>query len=341
MRILLTGATGFIGRHLCERLVARGDEIVALVRWPETEAPLPPSVKVLAGDLSIFADPTRVLPPCDVVIHLAGVVTAERLSEYEQVNFAGVKHLLECIGRQSWKPARFLFASSLAALGPSRAGEAHTERDLPRPIDPYGEAKARAEALVAAAPFPTTCFRPGAVLGPGDPQSFTLFRSANKGFGFRVAGPPQELSFVDVRDLVEAIVLMADDRRPGAYTYFASHPDRIDVLDLWSEVGRAVGRTVLVVPFPRWALYVAMRLATALAALFRFRNQLDAKQYKQMAAAGYVCTSAALRRDLGWGPRHALADCIAHAAHGYRAAGALPAGPTRRGADGSRSASAG
>ena len=64
-----------------------------------------------------------------------------------------------------------------------------------------------------------------------------------------------------------------------------------------------------------------MRVATALAADFRFRNQLDTKQYKQMVAPGYVCTSAALRRDLGWQPRYALGDCIAHAAAGYRAAG--------------------
>jgi nucleoside-diphosphate-sugar epimerase len=325
MRILVTGATGFIGRHLCDRLVARGDEVVALVRWPETEAPLPASVKVLAGDLSVFADPAMILPPCDVVIHLAGVVTAERLSDYEAVNFNGVKHLLECIGRQSWKPARFLFASSLAALGPSRAGEAHTERDPLRPIDPYGEAKARAEALVAAASFPTTCFRPGAVLGPGDPQSLTIFRSASRGFGFRVAGRPQELSFVDVRDLVDAIVLMAGDRRPGSYRYFASHPDALNVLGLWSEVARAVERYVVVVPFPAWALYVAMRITTTLAALFGFRNQLDAKQYKQMVAPGFVCTSAALREELGWKPRYTLAECIAHAVDGYRAAGALGA----------------
>jgi nucleoside-diphosphate-sugar epimerase len=329
MRILVTGATGFIGRHLCEQLVARGDEVVALVRWPETEAPLPPRVTVIAGDLSIFADPAMVLPPFDVVVHLAGVVTAERLSEYEAVNFGGVKDLLACIGRQSWKPARFLFASSLAALGPSRAGEAHTERDPLRPIDPYGEAKARAEALVAAAPFPTTSFRPGAVFGPGDPQSLTLFRSATRGFGFRVAGRPQELSFIDVRDLVDAILLMADDRRPGSYTYFASHPDALNVLELWSAIGHAVGRYVAVVPFPAWALYLAMKISTMLAALFGFRNQLDAKQYTQMVAPGFVCTSAALRYDLGWKPRYALAECIAHALHGYRAAGTLRAGSTR------------
>ena len=325
MRILLTGATGFIGRHLCDRLLARGDEIVALVRWPEREAPLPPGVTVLSGDLSVFADPSLVLPPCDAVIHLAGVVTAERLSEYEEVNFGGVKHLLECIARQSWTPARFLFASSLAALGPSRTGEAHTERDPLRPIDPYGEAKARAEALVAAAPFPTTSFRPGAVLGPGDPQSFTLFRSAGKGVGFRVAGKPQELSFIDVRDLVEAIVRMADDRRPGSHCYYASHTAPTDVRALWRELSAVLGKTVVVVPIPAWTLWVAMRVATAASTVFRVRNQLDSKQYRQMVEPAFVCSSERLRAELGWEPRHDLRDCLTHAAAGYREAGLLRA----------------
>ena len=225
MRIFVTGGTGFIGRHLCQRLIERGDEVFALVRSPKKAAAfLPAGVKTVEGDLSLFADPATVLPPCDVVIHLAAVIAADTLEQYEAINFDAVKNLLDCLGRQSWRPARMLFASSLAASGPSPAGVAHTERDPLHPIDPYGDAKARAEALVAAAPFPTTSFRPCIVLGPGDEQSLTLFRAARSGFGFRVAGAPQELSFIDVRDLVEAIVLMADDRRPGSYCYFASHP---------------------------------------------------------------------------------------------------------------------
>src|SRR5580698_7479873 len=141
MRILVTGGTGFIGQHLCRRLVDRGDHVIALVRSPRKASALPPGVEMLQGDLSIFADPTTKLPPCDVVIHLAAVIAAETLDEYEAINFAAVQNLLACLGRQSWKPARLLFASSLAASGPCATGTALTEGDPLRPIDPYGDAK--------------------------------------------------------------------------------------------------------------------------------------------------------------------------------------------------------
>jgi nucleoside-diphosphate-sugar epimerase len=327
MRTFVTGATGFIGLHLCRRLAERGDDVVALVRSPGKAARLPTGVKTYVGDLSIFADPRTELPECDVVVHLAGVVAADRPAEYEAVNHAAVRDLVHCLGRQRWSPSRLVFASSLAAGGPSPAGVELTEADPPRPIDPYGDAKARAEQVVREAPFPTTAFRPAIVLGPGDEASLTLFRAARSGVGFQIGREPQKLSFVDVRDLVEAIVLMADDRRPGPRCYYASHPARTDVRELWRELGRAVGRSVFVAPVPKAVLYLAMLASTAGAALFRFKNQLDAKQYAQMVAPAFLCSSAKLRGDLGWAPAHDLADCLANAAEGYRAAGSLRSRP--------------
>jgi nucleoside-diphosphate-sugar epimerase len=329
MRIFITGATGFIGRHLCERLAARGDKVVALVRTPGKTAKLPSGVEVFRGDLSIFADPKTVLPPSDVVIHLAGVVAARREADYAAVNHAAVESLLECVGRQDWKPRRFLFASSLAAAGPSPDNRAWTEEDPPAPMDPYGIAKAKAEASVRRAPFPTTAFRPPIVLGPGDEASLTLFKAARSGIGVCVAGAPQRLSFVDVRDLADAIVLMADDSRPGSFLYFASHPRVMDIRELWRDLALAVGSRVRVVPLPRWILYVAMRFSTLFASIFGFRNQLDAKQYKQMTAPAFVCSSEALQRDLGWAPQHDLAECLAYAAEGYRSEKLLAAPRSR------------
>ncbi|HEV3191481.1 MAG TPA: NAD(P)-dependent oxidoreductase [Polyangiaceae bacterium] len=326
MRVFLTGATGFIGRHLCQRLVERGDQVVALVRSQRKAAGLPREVQLLQGDLSVFANPRTELPESEVVIHLAGVVTADKAADYQAINYAAVKELLDCIGRQPWKPRRLLFASSLAAGGPTRGAIELDESEPCRPIDPYGEAKARAETIVREAPFPTTAFRPSIVLGPGDEASLTLFRAARTGIGFRVAGEPQALSFVDVRDLVDAIVCMATDRRPGSFCYYASHPARTNVRELWRELARSLGRRVLVVPVPAWLLYALMRVSTAAAAVFRFRNRLDAKQYAQMTAPAFLCSSARLRAELGWAPKHDLADCIANAAHGYRAAGALRPG---------------
>jgi nucleoside-diphosphate-sugar epimerase len=323
MRVLVTGATGFIGRHLCRRLAERGDDVVALVRSRKKAAALPAGIELMEGDLSLFADPELQLPPFDVVIHLAGVVAADVPEQYEAINYGAVQDLVGCLSRQSWKPRRMLFASSLAAGGPTDRDRPLTELDPLRPIDPYGDAKARAEEVVRGAPFPTTSFRPCVVLGPEDEASITLFRAARAGFGFRVAGEPQQLSFIDVRDLVDAIVLMADDTRPGSYCYYASHPAPTDVGTLWEGLSTAVGRNVVVLPVPSWALYVAMRVATASAELLRFKNQLDDKQYRQMVAPAFVCSSARLHEDLGWDAKHDLGDCLAHAAEGCRAAGML------------------
>jgi nucleoside-diphosphate-sugar epimerase len=328
MRVLVTGGTGFIGRHLCRRLVDRGDEVIALVRSPKKAGALPAGVRHLRGDLSLFADPRTELPECDVVVHLAGVVAAGKLADYGAINFAAVRDLVGCVARQKWRPARLVFASSLAAAGPSPYDGELTESDPPRPIDPYGEAKARAEEVVREAPFPTTMFRPPVVLGPGDEASLTLFRAARSGIGFRVAGAPQRLSFVDVRDLVEAIALMSDDRRDGSFCYYASHPDRIDVESLWRDLAPAVGRGALVLPVPKPLLYVAMVASTLGAGILGYKNQLDAKQYAQMVAPAWVCSSARLRAELGWGPKHGLADCLANAAAAYRAEGLLE--PARR-----------
>jgi nucleoside-diphosphate-sugar epimerase len=323
LRVFVTGGTGFIGIHLCRRLVERGDEVVVLVRSKTKAARLPKGARVFEGDLSMFADPSCVLPECDVVVHLAGVVAADSLDEYDAVNRRAVGALVDCVARQSWKPRRFLFASSLAAAGPSAPSRPWTEADPPAPIEEYGRAKAEAEPLVAAAPFPTTSFRPPLVFGPGDEASLTLFKSARAGIGFRVAGKPQELSFVDVRDLVDAIVLMADDPRPGHFVYFAGHPRTIDVRELWTELARAVGRRVLVVPVLRPLLFGAMLVATGFSKIFRFKNQLDKKQYSQMVAPAFVCSSDRLRSELDFQPKYDLAETLSNAAQGYREAGWL------------------
>jgi nucleoside-diphosphate-sugar epimerase len=177
--------------------------------------------------------------------------------------------------------------------------------------------------LVGAAPFATTSFRPCVVFGPDDPATLTLFRAARSGIGIRVARQPQRISFVDVRDLVSAILLMANDQRAGHLTYYVSHPDAIDMHDLWRGLAAAVDRQVRVVPVPRPVLYAAMRVATIGAQVFGFHNQLDAKQYAQMAAPAFLCSSAALQRDLDWKPAHGLTEALAHAAEGYRHSGLL------------------
>ena len=297
--------------------------MVALLRSPKKASLLPQGTETFTGDLSSFADEATRLPECDVVIHLAGVVAADRPDDYDSINFVAVKNLAACLSRQAWAPRRVLFASSLAAAGPSPRDVPWTESDALHPIDAYGVAKAKAETAFASSPWPTTIFRPPIVFGPLDTATLTLFKAARTGLGFRVAGAPQRLSFVDVRDLVDAILLMAGDGRSGSFTYYTSHPDAFDVVELWSELGVALGRSVRVLPVPQSMLYTAMVGSTGISRLFGVRNQLDRKQFDQMIAPAFLCSGNRLERDLGWRPRHTLPDSLAHAARGYREAGWL------------------
>jgi len=280
-------------------------------------------VEILSGDLSIFDPSDRVLPACDLVIHLAGVVNAQTEDAYDAINFRAVQSLVRCIARQSWKPRRFLFASSLAAAGPTSLGVRLTESDACKPIDAYGRAKLDAEQFLREAPFPVTSFRPSVVFGPKDPATFTFFRMAARGFGFRVSGPPQGFSFVDVDDLVDAIVALTEDATADHRTYFVSSRQDTDTSQLWEALSAAIGRRVRVIVVPRPFLRGASVASTALSKIFRFKNQLDQKQCAQLTAPAFLCSSDALERAHAWRPKLELIDSLRKAVEGYRADGWL------------------
>ena len=326
MRVFITGATGFIGAHLCRMLVGGGHQIVALVRDPKkATAELPTSgVETLAGDLSLFEREDVVIPPCDVVIHLAGVVAAKSPEEYDVVNFEAVKNLVKALARQPWGRRRLLFASSLAAVGPSATRVPKTERDPAEPIEPYGRAKLKAEQFLAAeAPFPTTSFRPSLVFGPRDTATLAFFKMAKRGVGFRIAGEPQGLSFIDVDDAVSGIAAMMEDTSDAHRTYFLAAREQMDTELLWHAMSKAIGRRVRVLRVPRPVLRGASVVSTAFSKVFGFTNQLDAKQYDQMVAPAFMCSSEALQEAHGWTPRVSLEGSLAKAWAAYHADGWL------------------
>ena len=155
MKIFVTGATGFIGTHLCRRLTNDGHEVTALLRSPKKKHLLPESSAIIEGDLSIFKDPDLKLPPFDFVYHLAGVIHAKDDEGFMKHNYHAVRELVECIDRQGWTLKRFLFASSLAAAGPSQGATPLREEDPLQPVDPYGDAKRLAEEYLLTQNIPS------------------------------------------------------------------------------------------------------------------------------------------------------------------------------------------
>ncbi len=325
MKVFVTGATGFIGRHLCQQLHQQGHQVVALIRNPKKASVLPAGTELLKGDLSSFKDVNFTIPSCDVVIHLAAVIAGKNEADYINTNFHSVVDVMECLQRQNWKPERFVFASSLAAGGP-------TTRDMPihegmpdKPIEPYGISKMKADEYLKTLDMPTISFRPTIVLGPEDSATFTLYQMASKGMGMRPSGRPQQVSTVFVEDLADAIILMAEMDMKGSKhkTYYVSSPELVTVEDLFKSMGKALGKKVNIIVVPRVILKTLSVAMTGIAKVIPFINQLDDKQYKQMTVESFACSGQLLQDELGWQPKHDLYASTQKSVEGYRKAGWL------------------
>jgi len=128
---------------------------------------------------------------------------------------------------------------------------------------------------------------------------------------------------VDVADLVEAILLMSQDTSDGHRIYFISHPEPTDTKIMWETLGHIFSKKVLIIPMPKPLLYVAMLVSTLGAKIFGYTNQLDQKQYLQITASAFVCSSKSLQDHLGWVPALRLEESMRIAAKAYEEAGLL------------------
>ena len=240
MRIALTGATGFVGGHLLERLLEAGHSVKALTRRPQPDRP---GVEWVSGDLADTQALAALVARAEAVIHVAGVLNAPDAAGFEAGNVTGTAALLAAA--TSAGVGRFVHVSSLAAREPG--------------LSFYGGSKARSEQLVAASTLAWAIVRPPAVYGPGDRETLDLFRMAAK--GFVLLPPAGRLSLIHVDDLARLLVALADPAAPGGLTIEPDdeHPGGYSHTEFAHLLGTAVGRNVLPISTPRPLLALAAR----------------------------------------------------------------------------------
>lgn len=164
MPILVTGATGFLGRAVTDALLAKKHAVRILSRHPALAKKRFPAATVLAGDCCYPPDVERAVKGCPTVIHLAGLVEYKDEARINRENFEATRVLADALAASK---GRIVFASSVAAMGPTR-GRA-TERDMGTPTSAYGWAKRRAEGYLSGLGIPTFALRIAPVYGPGAP----------------------------------------------------------------------------------------------------------------------------------------------------------------------------
>ena len=219
--------------------------------------------------------------------------------------------------------ARLVLAGSLAAVGPRRDSPAE---DVPfAPRDWYGESKAEAERIAYrfADRIPVTVARPSRILGPGDRENLFFFKIVSRGLKVSLFGEPKPVfSFIDVEDVVDALLLLATRPEAVGQSFFVSH-ETATMEALQDEVARALGRTVRTLHVPRTVLRAAGVAADVVSRATGRHLPINRKMAQQLLAPGWTCSTAKARERLGFAARTPIAESIARAARGYREAGWL------------------
>jgi nucleoside-diphosphate-sugar epimerase len=293
-RIAVTGATGFIGRHVAAALAARGDHVRAIVR-PDSPRDAPPDAEIVRTALAMPALEAA-FARCDTVVHLAGLVAASRDSEYVAVNVDATRAVADAARGAG---ARLVHISSLAAAGPAPPSRPRDEDDPPRPITMYGITKLAGERAVMDTPgLRWTVLRPGVVYGEGDRALLPLVRLAALPLIPLVGRPEGAYMFVHVDDLTRAIVAAVDAGADRSIC-FVAHEHPVRPRELYEGLRKIVhgrGRIVRVPAPVVWLLANAGELAGLIA---RRTMVLDRRRYNELYSEGFVCRVDRLRDTLG------------------------------------------
>lgn len=325
----VTGASGFVGSHLVDALVAAGVPTRAVVRATSDTRWVPGAAERRVASVEDGDALGQAVRDARFVFHLAAVTSAARDAAYAQTNVQGTRRVLEAVRR--WAPeARVVLCSSLAAIGPARDEHPLNEGDVPRPVSAYGRSKLEAEqvadAFAAARGSDIVIVRPGAVYGPRDRDILAAFRLAGRGLALRLSAPNQRLAMVHATDLAHALVLAAQcapHTEGVAQRYHISDGTTPTWASVNAAIAAAVGRRVRAVPIPRLVALTVAEMNTLMARVGQFKPLLTRERIVELAAADWSCDITRAREELGFAPSIPLESGMSETAAWYRAQGWL------------------
>lgn len=318
MRILLTGATGFVGSQTARQLVADGHELRVSVRETSDLGPLATlEYESVLADLRDRSALDRACAGVEAVVHVAGLTSAVNARTYREVNGQGTRALAEAAMGAGVR--RFVYVSSLAAMGPSAEAESPAAR--PHPITPYGRSKEAGEqALLArASELEVQVLRPPAVYGPRDTGLLPFFKMARRGYLLRFGDGSNRVSMIYAPDLAEAIstLLTAEAEQP-AFFHLADGGGSYTWRELIDALGVALGRSIRQIPLPPIAFNLVSHGSVLWARARGGTPTLDRSRFTELSQSAWVCDSAALTEQTGWRPPTTLAAGLAETVTWYR-----------------------
>lgn len=309
-RILITGASGFIGGFLAEEGLDRGWEVTAAVRptsdkkWLQDER-----IRFLELDFRSEAglrDTLMSVGRFDFIIHNAGSTKEPNREGYFASNFENTKRFADALLNNNQAPDKFLYVSSLAAIGPAKYDQKLVPGQAPNPVTFYGESKLASEQYLASlSDFPWTAVQPTAVFGPREKGIFLAIKLAAQGWAFIIGTKPQQLSFIYVKDLV-SLMYAALERGHSGKRYLVTDGKSYSNTELGKAVESVTNRATTQVKIP---LTVVRAVAGISELAGKWRGEvppLNREKLPELTAESWLCDMSETFGDLQFQPRYDL-----------------------------------
>lgn len=309
-RILITGASGFIGGFLAEEGLNRDWEVTAAVRPTSDRKWLQDArIRFLELDFRSEADLQEKLKTAgrfDYIIHNAGSTKEPNRKAYFASNFENTKRFADALLNNDQAPDKFLYVSSLAAIGPAKYDQLLQPGQTPNPVTFYGESKLASEQYLASlSDFPWTAVQPTAVFGPREKGIYLAIKLAAQGWGFVIGTKPQQLSFIYVKDLVQ-LMYAALERGHSGKRYLVTDGKAYSNTELGKAVEAVTNRRTIQVKIPLPVIHIVAGISEMTG---KWRGEvppLNREKLPELSAESWICDMSETFDDLQFQPRHDL-----------------------------------
>jgi nucleoside-diphosphate-sugar epimerase len=335
MKILITGASGFIGSHLAERLAKEGHKVRVLIREKEAktsenrkdslELIEKLGVEIVYGDLLNLESLKKAVQGVKIVFHLAAIARPMAIPRqvYFDINENGTKNLLDaCINK---KIKKIIIMSSVSAVGPARDENPVDEKTECKPVDIYGWSKLSQEKIgeeyIKKYNLPVVFLRPPMVFGPRDFEMLKLFKAVNKRF-FPVKGNKKCMEFLYVENLVEACLLAMKKGKIGE-KYHVSNGGHYSINEIIDSIAKAENKKLFPIKFPNFVFVTGGYIIEFIAKTFGFHPPFKHDTVKWMTEKFWYSDMSKAEKELGYKPKISLDEGVKRTADYYKEKGLI------------------
>ena len=329
MKILITGASGFIGSFIVEEALNRGFETWAAVRksssreWLKDER-----IHFIELNLSSKEQLVEQLQgkDFDYVVHAAGVTKCLNKADFHRINTEGTKNLADALLETGMPLKRFVFVSSLSIFGAIREQqpyEAIRESDTPQPNTAYGKSKLEAEKYLTTTTLPYIILRPTGVYGPREKDYFIMAKSIKQHSDFAVGYKRQDITFVYVSDVVQAVFL-ALEKGDNGRKYFLSDGEVYQSTTFSDLIHEELGRPWWIrITAPVWVLRIVTFFGEYVGRMTGKVTALNNDKYNILKQRNWRCDIQPAIDELGYQPKVKLEEGVRRSIKWYKEHGWL------------------